>query len=349
MKRISSTRRQALAAYGSLLAASPLLRAQKLIGEAPGRIPPVQELINAAEFEGVAERKLDALTFAEITGSERSAFDRITFRPRLMNDTRQLDLSAQLFGQSLFTPILIGPLSRQKRFHPEGELAMARGASAAKALLVVSDDSSYPVDQIAAQAKTPLWYQISYGPNMKEVRTRVERAIGAGCKALCVTMGGPTATSPPMAGVDWKEIDRLSKGIGVPVVLKGVMSPEEALKAAASGAAGIVVSNYAGRSITGVASPIEVLPSIVDAVGGKVQILIDGGFRRGGDVLKALALGAQGVLLGRPALWGLAAYGAEGVQTIVELIQSGFARDMAMCGKVNIKSVDRTVIKIHRR
>jgi 4-hydroxymandelate oxidase len=349
MKRFSSTRRQALAAYGSLLAASPLLRAQKLIGEAPGRIPPVQELINAAEFEGVAERKLDALTFAEITGSERSAFDRITFRPRLMNDTRQLDLSAQLFGQSLFTPILIGPLSRQKRFHPEGELAMARGASAAKALLVVSDDSSYPVDQIAAQAKTPLWYQISYGPNVKEVRTRVERAIGAGCKALCVTMGGPTATSPPMAGVDWKEIDRLSKGIGVPVVLKGVMSPEEALKAAASGAAGIVVSNYAGRSITGVASPIEVLPSIVDAVGGKVQILIDGGFRRGGDVLKALALGAQGVLLGRPALWGLAAYGAEGVQTIVELIQSGFARDMAMCGKVNIKSVDRTVIKIHRR
>ena len=349
MKRISSTRRQALAAYGSLLAASPLLRAQKLIGETPGRIPPFQELINAAEFEGVAERKLDALTFAEITGSERSAFDRITFRPRLMNDTRQLDLSAQLFGQSLFTPILIGPLSRQKRFHPEGELAMARGASAAKALLVVSDDSSYPIDQIAAQAKTPLWYQISYGPNMKEVRTRVERAIGAGCKALCVTMGGPTAASPPTAGVDWKEIDRLSKGIGVPVVLKGVMSPEEALKAAASGAAGIVVSNYAGRSITGVASPIEVLPSIVDAVGGKVQILIDGGFRRGGDVLKALALGAQGVLLGRPALWGLAAYGAEGVQTIVELIQSGFARDMAMCGKVNIKSVDRTVIKIHRR
>jgi 4-hydroxymandelate oxidase len=348
MKRISSTRRQALAAYGSLLAASPLLRAQKLAGEAPGRIPPVQELINASEFEAVAERKLDALTFAEIAGSERSAFDRITFRPRLMNDTRQMDLTTQLFGQSLFTPILIGPLSRQKRFHPEGELAIARGASAAKALLVVSDDSSYPVDQIAAQAKTPLWYQISDGPNMKEVRARVERAIGAGCKALCVTMGGESAGSPT-AGVDWKEIDRLSRGIGVPVVLKGVMSPEEARKAAASGAAGIVVSNYAARSITGVASPIEVLPSIVDSVGGKVQILIDGGFRSGADVLKALALGAQGVLLGRPALWGLAAYGAEGVQTIVELIQSGFARDMAMCGRVNIKSLDSTVVRIHRR
>ena len=144
-------------------------------------------------------------------------------------------------------------------------------------------------------------------------------------------------------------MDRLRQGVGVPVVLKGVMSPEEALKAAASGAAGIVVSNYAARSITGVASPIEVLPSIVDAVGGKVQILIDGSFRSGADVLKALALGAQGVLLGRPALWGLAAYGAEGVQTIVELIQSGFARDMAMCGKVNIKSLDPSVVRIHRR
>jgi 4-hydroxymandelate oxidase len=349
MKSISSTRRQALAAYGSLLAASPLLRGQKLAGEPPGRIPPAQELINAAEFESVAGRKLDSLTFAEITGSERAAFERITFRPRLMIDTRQMDLTTQLFGQSLFTPILIGPLSRQKRFHPEGELAMARGASAAKALLVVSDDSSCPIDQIAAQAKTPLWYQINDGPNMKEVRPRVERAIGAGCKALCVTMGGESAASPSSAGLDWKEIDRFSKGIGVPVVLKGVMSPDEARKAAASGAAGVIVSNYAARSITGVASPIEVLPSIVDAVGGKVQILIDGSFRSGADVLKAMAMGAQGVLLGRPALWGLAAYGAEGVQTIVELIQSGLARDMAMCGRVNIKAIDSTVVKIHRR
>src|SRR4029077_7613924 len=163
----------------------------------------------------------------------------------------------------------------------------------------------------------------------------------------CVTLGGDGAATPSSAGVDWKEIDRFSKGIGVPVVLKGVMSPEEALKAAASGAAGIVVSNYAARSITGVASPIEGLPSIVDAVGGTLQILIDGSFRSGADVLKALALGAQGVLLGRPALWGLAAYGAEGVQAIVELIQSGLARDMAMCGRVNIKAIDSTVVKIH--
>ncbi|HMC60537.1 MAG TPA: alpha-hydroxy-acid oxidizing protein [Candidatus Solibacter sp.] len=366
MKRFSVnnawfTRRQTLAAYGSLLAASPLLFARELpaqepIGEPPGRIPPVQELVNAAEFEAVAGRKLDSLTLAEIAGSERGAFDRITFRPRLMIDTRQMDLSTELFGQSLFTPVLIGPLARQKRFHPEGELAMARGASAAKAVMVAADRSSYPVDQIAAQAKTPLWYQVNVEPEMDDaerginaVRTRVERAVGAGCKVLCVTVGGETFGAPLTAGVDWSAIDRLRKGLAVPVVLKGVMSPEEARKAVSNGVQGIVVSNYAARAIPGVASPIEMLPSIADAVGGKMPILIDGSFRLGSDVLKALALGARAVLLGRPALWGLAAYGAEGVQSVVELIQSGLARDMAMCGKVSVKSLDRTVVKIHRR
>jgi 4-hydroxymandelate oxidase len=349
MNRISTTRRQALAAYAALLAASPLSHAQKLAGEPPGRIPPVQELLNAEEFEGVAGRKLDSLTFAEVAGSDRTAFDRITFRPRLMIDSRQMDLSTTLLGASLFTPIVIGPLSMQKRFHPEGELAMARGASAAKALMVVADRSSYPIDQIAAQAKCPLWYQVYLEPDMKALRTRVERAVGAGCRALCVTVNAGNPGPPITAGIDWSAIDRLRKGIAVPLVLKGVMSPDEALKTVDVGAAGMVVSNYAVPSVPGVASPIEVLPSIVDAVAGRAPVLIDGSFRLGSDVLKALALGAQAVLLGRPALWGLAAYGAEGVQTVVELIQTGFARDMAMCGKVNVKSLDRSVVTIHRR
>ena len=115
------------------------------------------------------------------------------------------------------------------------------------------------------------------------------------------------------------------------------------------GVQGLVVSNYSPRSITGIASPIEVLPSIVDAVSGKIPVLIDGSFRRGSDVVKALALGAGAVLLGRPPVWGLAAYGAEGVQKVVELLQTEVARDMAMCGKINIKSLDRSVVRIHRR
>jgi 4-hydroxymandelate oxidase len=310
---------------------------QKLIGEPPGRIAPVQEVVNVFELEAMAQRKLDSVTFAEIAGSERSAFDRITFRPRMMVDTMKLDLSADLFGQNLFAPILVGPTSQQKRFHPQGELAMVRGASAAKAAMVVAGHSSFPIEEIAAEAKTPLWYQVDPEPDISEVRGRIQKAMSAGCKAVCVTIG------------NWSAIDRLRQGITVPVLLKGVMSPDEARKAVGMGVQGIVVSNYAAPAITGIVSPIEMLPSIVDAVGGKVSILIDGSFRRGSDVLKALALGAQAVLLGRPPLWGLAAYGADGVQKVIELLQTELARDMAGCGRVNLKAIDSSAVRIHRR
>lgn len=346
------TRRRALSAYGSFVTVSSLAHAQELAGEPAGRIPPVSELVNAAEFRAIAQRKLDSLTFAEIEGGERAAFERITFRPRLMIDSREINLAAEVLGQTLFTPILVGPVSNQKRYHPEGELAMARGASAAKAVMVVAGRSSYPIDQVAEQAKTPLWYQIHLDEDGSEIRTRVERAISLGCKVICVTASpedSASAGAPLRAGIDWGALDQLRKATKAPVVLKGVMSPDEARKAVLLGVQGLIVSNYAARTIPGVASPIEVLPAVVDAVAGRAAILMDGSIRRGSDVLKALALGAQAVLLARPAVWGLAAYGAVGVQNVVELIQTELARDMVMCGKVNIKAIDRSVVTIHRR
>lgn len=321
------------------------MSAQQLAGEPPGRIPPADELVNTEEFRAIAQRKLDSATFAEIEGSERAAFERITFRPRLMVDSREIHLTAEVLGQTLFTPILVGPVANQKRYHPEGELAMARGAAAAKAVMVVSARSSYPIEQVAEQAKTPLWYQIGLEGDSGEIRKRVDRAIDLGCKAICVTADGVA----PRAGIDWDALNRLCKAIRSPVVLKGVMSPEEAHKAVATGVRGVVVSNYAAPAIPGVASAIEVLPAIAEAVGGKAAILMDGSIRRGSDVLKALALGAQAVLLARPCVWGLAAYGAAGVQNVVELIQTEFARDMVMCGRVNVQSIDRNVVRIHRR
>jgi 4-hydroxymandelate oxidase len=351
MSRMDLTRRRTLVGFGALLPAAPLAQAQKLAGEVPGRIPPADELLNAAEFEAIAERKLDSFTFAEIKGSERAAFDRITFRPRLMVDTRKMDLTSQLFGQTLFMPILVGPVGNQKRYHPEGELEMARGASAAKAPMVVAAQSSFPLDRIAAEAKTPLWFQVSLDGEPNDLRDRVERAVGAGCKVICVTIGDRTpaaGAAAPRTGVDWGALDRLRRGLTVPVVLKGVMSPEGARAAVSHGTQGIVVSNYEAPAIAGIASPIEVLPSVVDAVGGKVPVLMDGSVRLGSDVMKALAFGAQAILLARPAVWGLAAYGAQGVQNVIELIQSEFARDMAMCGKIDLKALDRTVVKIHR-
>ena len=340
------TRRRALTMYGSFVAGVRWAGAQQLVGEPPGRIPPVDELVNAAEFRAIAQRKLDSLTFAGVEGSEGAAFERITFRPRLMVDSREINLTAEVLGQTLFTPILVGPVANQKQYHPEGELAMARGASAAKAVMVVSARSSYPIEQVAAQA--PLWYQIHLEGDGVENRKRVDHAIGVGCKVICVTAGVEEGAAP-RAGIDWGALTRLCKAVQAPVVLKGVMSPEEARKAVGAGARGVIVSNYASRMIPGVASPIAARPAGADAVGGKAAILMDGSIRRGSDVLKALALGAQAVLVARPAIWGLAAYGAAGVQSVVELIQTEFARDMVMCGRVNIKAIDRSVVRTHRR
>jgi 4-hydroxymandelate oxidase len=299
-------------------------------------IPPLNELVNAFEFETAASRELDPAAFAEIAGGDRRAFDRITFRPRMMVNTTKLDLSLELFGQNLFAPIIVGPVSDLKRFSPEGELAMVRGASAAKTAVVVSSRASFPIDQIAAQSKTALWYQVGQQPDMV---SRAQEAVKAGCKVVCLTLGGIT----------WSDIDHLRSSIGVPLVLKGIMSAEEAKLAVQHGVQGIVVSSYAAHEVHSVASPMDVLAAVVDEVGTRASILVDGGFRRGSDVLKALALGARAVLLGRPPVWALAAYGTPGVQRLLELLQTELARDMAMCGKVNLQSIDRAVVKIHRR
>jgi isopentenyl diphosphate isomerase/L-lactate dehydrogenase-like FMN-dependent dehydrogenase len=257
----------------------------------------------------------------------------------MMVNTTNLDLTAELFGQSLFAPILVGPTSEQKRFHPEGELATARGASAAKTAMVVSGRSSYPIKEIAAQPATTFWYQVHPEPDADAQRRRIDEAVDLGCKALCITIGG----------ADWSAIDRLRQGLRIPVVLKGIMSAEEARAAIGKGIDGIVVSSYGGQAASGMAAPIEALPAIAEAVAGKAAILIDGSFRRGSDILKALALGARAVMLGRPPLWALAAYGSAGVQTMLEMLQTELARDMAMCGKPNLKSLDASVVKIHAR
>jgi 4-hydroxymandelate oxidase len=355
----SFTRRKALAAYGSALAGTVALEAQHqqsppIIGEPAGRIPPAGELVNAYEFAGVAQRKLGSALFAEIAASDRTAMDRITFNPRMMVNTYALNLTLPLFGENLYMPILVGPTSDQKRFHPEGELAMVRGAGDAKTLVVVSDRSSYPIDQIAAQAKTTLWYQVYPDSDTNAVRSRIDKAVKAGCKAVIITVGiadSPTAKGADSAPnlVDWAAIDRVRQGVKVPVVLKGIMTPEDAQAAVSRGVQGIVVSSYAGRSVPGTASSILALPAIADAVGGKTNILIDSGFARGSDVLKALALGANGVLLGRPPLWGLAAHGADGVKNLLHLIQDELARDMVMCGLVNLKAITRAAVTVHRR
>ncbi len=362
------TRRRALRNLSALAGASPLLQAQEPPAE---RLPPREELVNVFEVEDVARRRLSRSVFESVArgaGGEatlhrnREFFDRITFVPRVLVNVMGLDLTVDLFGEKVFCPILVGPTSRHQRAHAEGELATARGAGAAKAILVVSSRSGFPIEQIAAQAKSPLWYQIDPDSNIQASRERVQRAVQAGCKAICLTVGASYqpvgAGSPPDAGhlatrsnpaMNWAMLDQLRSWSKVPVLLKGIVSPEEARMAVEKGAQGIIVSNHGGRFVDGEIATIEALPRVSAAVGGRAPVLIDGGFRRGTDILKALALGARAVLLGRPPLWGLGAYGADGVQLVLEMLQAELALAMGLCGKPNLAAVDASVVKIHKR
>jgi 4-hydroxymandelate oxidase len=339
------TRRELLFAAS----ASCYLRGQdaapKLIGEPTGRITPREDVLNTFEMEAAAQRSLPARLFFEIQGSgDRTPFDHIILRPRMLVDVTHLDLSVELFGTKMYAPILVGPAADQKRFHPDGELAMVRGASAAQTAIVVSDRTSIPIDQIATEAKAPLWYQIYPQADMGPILTRVQQAVKAGCRAVCITLGEPNMGSPR---VDWQVVEQVRQAANVPVLLKGVMSPDEAKAAVQNKVSGIIVS--ANRFVPGLAAPMDMLPLIVDAFGKQVPVLVDGGFRRGTDILCALALGARAVLVTRPVLWGLAAYGADGVRTVLEMLQSETARDMALCGKPNLASIDRSLVRMHVR
>ncbi len=281
------------------------------------RLTPLRELVNLLEMEQMAQRKLSPEVFARIADGDRRAFDRITFRPRVLVDSTKLDLSLTLLGEKHFAPVLVGPMAGLSRFHADGDAAVIRGAAAAKAPIVTG---IAPDKDIAA------------------ARARAGEAIGRGAKSICV---GP--------GWDWTAIDQFRKDLGAPLIVKGILSAEEASAAAKNGADAVAVSAWREPAVQAAVAPIEVLPAIVDAVAGKIPVLADGGFRRGTDVFKALAFGARAVMIARPVAWGLAAYGAEGVQYVLEMLQTELGRTMVMCGTPNLAAIGRSFVRIHKR
>ena len=348
------SRRQALGSVGAIVvgtvAGSKLANGQTpaarpAVEATPQPLAPRDELVNVLEYEEEAKKKLAPATFAMIAGGDRAMFDRITLRPRMLSPTIDMDLSQPILGDTHFVPIIVGPVSDQKRFHPDAELATAKGSSAAKAFMIVSSHSSVPVDQIAAANKN-FWYQVFASD--AGAKTQIADGVRAGAKAIVITVGAaPGATGKPAASaVNWATVDSLKQGVTVPVLVKGVTTAAEATAALSHNVQGIIVSNYGGMLASKDAPSLE-LAKIVDAVGGKAPVLIDGSFRRGTDVLKALAFGAHGVIVARPVMWGLAAYGDAGVQGVVEMLQTELARYMGMCGKSTIKKLDRTVVKVH--
>ncbi len=338
-------RRESLLAFGALVTGS----AAAGVGQPSGGpetdiVTPLLELVNATEFESMARLVLPPARYQTISGGHRRSFDKMTIRQRLMVYAMDLDLTTVLFGYEMFAPIIVGPVANQGHLHPDGELATARGAAAAKAVMVATSESSHPIDQIVALSSAPVWSQV-YADSPR-AQDDAARAVAAGCTALCVTVGvssdgGPIATN-------WDTVRELAHAVDVPVVVKGIMSVDDARTALQRGADGLVVSNHGGVVGDQSALPIDVLPAVADAVGGQVPILVDGSFRRGTDVLKGLALGATAVMVARPPMWGLAAYGAEGVQTVVEILQTELARNMAMSGRPTISMIDRELVRFDK-
>jgi 4-hydroxymandelate oxidase len=306
----------------------------------------------------------------------REALQRLRLESRVMVDVERIDTATTLLGRTLAHPILLAPAAAHMLVHREGEVATVRGASAASAIMVLSTNANCSVEAVAAVATQPLWFQLYVNRDRAIARDLIQRVERAGCQALCVTVdqpviyardrvsrhadalralplpniptpipGGLTQTSASRTrSLTWKDLEWFRSVTKLPVVLKGVMHPDDAEQAVQAGADAIIVSNHGGRALDGVAATIDALPRVADRVGGRMPVLMDGGIRRGGDVLKALARGARAVLIGRPYLYGLAVNGSEGVQHVVDILRREFETAMALTGRTTIAQIDRTVL-----
>ncbi|MEO5960876.1 MAG: alpha-hydroxy acid oxidase [Opitutaceae bacterium] len=314
----------------------------------------------------------------------RESYDRLRLRPRVLVDVSHLDTRVTLLGRQLPFPILLAPAAYQRLFHPEGEIAAVRGAAAADATFVVSTSATTSLEDIAAATTKPLWFQLYTQPDRGFTQELVQRAEAAKYEALVVTVdtpvlgpryreirghftlppgtersnmkgrtgGGstkrPTETEIYSATLDakltWKDIEWMRSLTKLPVLLKGILDADDADRAAQMGVAGIIVSNHGARNLDTVPATIDVLPEIAAKVAGRVPILIDGGIRRGTDIVKAIALGANAVLIGRPYVCGLAVQGAEGVTRVVNILRREFEMAMALCGRTSLAQLDSSVI-----
>lgn len=307
------------------------------------------------------------------------AFRQIKLRPRVLVDVAKRDLATEVLGQPLALPVLLGPTTYQRLAHPDAEIASARAAAAAGTIFVVPTEGHYSVREIAVAAPGLLWFQLYTFGDRESIARLVWGAEQAGCRALVVTLtafyeprrerhlrrplllppevrlgsleeAGLVASGsleePAMLPLTWPDITWLRSITRMPIVLKGIMTGDDAALAVEHGVDGIVVSNHGGRQVDGTLATIAALPEIVARVGGRIEILLDGGIRRGTDVLKALALGAKAVLIARPYLWGLAANGEEGVRRVLEMLRDEIDCAMAQLGRPDIKSIDSTMVDL---
>jgi 4-hydroxymandelate oxidase len=327
--------------------------------------------ITVAEYEPLARERTDPSAWdyqAGGAGDEvsladaRRAWDRLRLRPRVLVDVSSRDLSTSAFGVALAHPIVVAPTANHTLSHPEGERATARGTAAAGGVFTLATISSVPMEDVAAAAPDgPRWFQL-YAPADRDARrSLVERAAAAGFAAVAVTVDLPLPGNrerdrrsgfeidlgvhlpidqpvDPVSGIvvlptfDWSELEWLRSVSPIPLLAKGVLRADDAIRAVDVGCDGVWVSNHGGRQLDSSISAADALPEIADAVGDRALLVVDGGVRRGVDVLKGIALGADLVAIGRPALWGLAVDGAEGVERVIGLLRDELSLAMALAG-----------------
>lgn len=304
-------------------------------------------------------------------------------RPRVLKDVREVSTATEVLGKPVASPVLVAPVAYQRMAHPEAEAGMAAGAAEAATVMCLSTlSTTRPAEVAAAAPDGRHWFQLYAFKDASVTRALMEEAIDAGFEAVVVTADAPPGgnrerdrrnefTLPKELGtpsltavvggekslsiedtfalmnhaLTWADIEDLVSECSVPVLVKGILAPEDAELALEHGAAGVVVSNHGGRQLDRSLATADALPDIAEALDGRGTLLVDGGIRRGIDVATALALGADAALIGRPALWGLATAGKEGVAQVLELLRAELELTLGLCGCTDVSQLARAHVR----
>ncbi len=326
------------------------------------------------DYEPVAKEKLPPDVYdyyAGGAGDERTladnlrSFDRWVLRPRFLQGSGFPDTSTELLGTRIEFPVLVAPWAYQGRAHPDGERGTVRGAATAGTIPVVSSTAVDDLERISAASDGPKWWQLYLFADARLNAEMLGRVVAAGYEAICWTVDFPVAglrhrdtrsgfVMPIGIGdadllyepnMTWNHLMFIREHApDLPVLVKGILTAEDALLAVEHGADAVVVSNHGGRQLDSCPASLDALPEVVEAVDGRLPVLMDGGVRRGTDVLKAIALGAAAVMVGRPAAWGLAAEGEDGVAGVLGIFRAEIENAMALTGCRTVAEIGRDLV-----
>jgi len=347
-----------------------------------GSVTPALDL---ARLESLAAERLDSVALAYIAGSagdsdraNRRAWQQLRLRPRVLRDVASVATVTTLLGRPSSVPLLVAPTAMHRLACPEGELATARAAERAGVPYVVSAMATTSIEEIAAETpRARRWMQAYVHRDRDRTRSMLERAARSGCEAVVLTVDSPgipyvplgqerplneglplpnlfpddpspdvlAAASSYAADLRFEDLAIIRAWTGLPLVVKGVLRADDAARCADEGADAIVVSNHGGRQVPGCMPTALALEEVVEAVGGRCEVYVDGGIRSGPDALRALSLGATAVMIGRPVWWGLGIDGEAGAFAVLDALRSELVRTMTLCGVADVRAVPRDLVR----